>query len=158
MILRRIIVFGYPLLEVLLLWWVASLIGWGFALLLVIAGFPAGAALIRNAAAKATYLSTASETEKPALTRSTTGMFLAGLLIMIPGFATDFLGCLVLLPPVQKWIVRKMGSWIQHRMVRVPGFAAYTSEGDVIQGFVITEEGTGQKSEGPEGPSPQINR
>lgn len=157
MFLRRLLVFGYPLAEILVLWFVASLIGWPIALLLLIAGFPAGAALMRNAAAKSSLLRTASDSERPRIAQSVTGMFLSGLLIMIPGFITDLIGILVLIPWIQRWMIRHSGAWIESRMVKVPGFATYT-EGDIIQGVVISEDFTDKKSEGPEGPSPQISR
>ena len=156
MLIRRLLLFGYPLVEILLLWWVASMIGWGFALLLVLAGFPAGAALMRNAAAKAVTLSTSPESERPRIAQSTTGMFASGLLIMIPGFLTDILGLILLIPPIQSALFRRAGNWIELRMVRVPGFNSY-SHGEVIQGVVIEESEAHESGEEPGGPSPQIN-
>ena len=155
MLIRRLLVFGYPLTEILLLWWVASLIGWGFALLLVLAGFPAGAALMRNAAAKAVTLSTSPESERAQIAQSTTGMFASGLLIMIPGFLTDILGIILLLRPVQSALFRRAGNWIELRMVRVPGFQTY-APGEVIQGVVIKETVQDESGEEPNGSSPQI--
>ncbi|MCF8530554.1 MAG: FxsA family protein [Candidatus Nanopelagicales bacterium] len=157
MLLRRLLLFGYPLVEILLLWWIATLIGWGLALILVIAGIPAGAALMRNAAAKGATLQNAPESAKPGIARSMTSMFLAGLLIMIPGFLTDLLGILLLLPPVQQWTSRRMGNWVQARMVRTPGFTGY-ARGDVVQGYVVMDNNPQKSDEGPEGPSPEISR
>lgn len=169
MLLRRLIVFGYPLIEILLLWLVANFIGWLAAIVLVIAGLPAGAALMRNAAAKYVTARDANETERPRIVRSSTGMFLAGLLIMIPGFLTDLLGVLLLIPPIQKFALSRVGAWTQARMVRVPGFMAYTYRGDVVQGTVVEgavldesfetqNDETQNEGEEPQGPSPEIMR
>jgi UPF0716 protein FxsA len=155
MLIRRLLILGYPLAEILLLWWVASMIGWGFALLLFLAGFPAGAALIRNAAAKAATLSTVPESKRPRIAQSTTGMFASGLLLMIPGFLTDLVGIILLLPPVQSALFRRAGKWIELRMVRVPGFNVY-SRGEVIQGVVIEETGADESGEEPNDSSPHI--
>jgi len=149
MFLRRIVFIGYPLAEFLVLWWVASLIGWGFALLLVIAGFPAGAALMRNAAAKATTLQLADPEQRPTIARSTTMMFLAGILVMIPGFITDVVGIALLFPPLQRVVARSTGAWVGARMTRVPGFNSsgfsgeqfgFYAQGDVVQGFVVNSQ------------------
>lgn len=149
MYLRRLVFIGYPLTEFLILWWVASLIGWGFALLLVIAGFPAGAALMRNAAAKATTLQSAPDDQRPAIARSSTMMFLAGVLVLIPGFISDLFGFALLLPPLQRVVARYAGTWVGKRMTRVPGFNAsglsgeqfgFYAQGDVVQGFVVNPE------------------
>lgn len=157
MFIRRLLIFGYPLAEILVLWFVASLVGWPIALLLLIAGLPAGAALIRNAAAKWTLLSEVPEVKRSAVAQSATGMFLSGLLIMIPGFITDVIGLLVLIPPIRRLMVRRSGTWLERRMMKVPGFAAY-SHGDVIQGIVVFDDSENEKGEGPQGPSPEISR
>jgi UPF0716 family protein affecting phage T7 exclusion len=156
MLIRRLLIFGYPLVEILLLWWVASIIGWGFALLLVLAGFPAGAALMRNAAAKSVTLSTAPDSDRPKILRGATGMFASGLLIMIPGFLTDLLGLILLFPPVQSLLFRRAGNWIQMRMMSVPGFNG-PANGQVIKGVVIIETDKNETGEEPRGSSPQIN-
>ncbi len=149
MFLRRLVIIGYPLAEFLVLWWVASLIGWGFALLLVIAGLPAGAALMRNAAAKATTLQSAEPEQRPTIARSSTMMFLAGVLVMVPGFITDVVGVALLFPPLQRVVARSSGVWVGKRMTRVPGFNAsgfsgeqfgFYAQGDVVQGFVVNSE------------------
>lgn len=149
MFLRRLLVFGYPLIEILLLWWVASLIGWGFALLLLIAGFPAGAAIMRNAAAKVALMQETPEAQRPKIARDSAMMFTSGLLVMIPGYLTDIIGIVLLVPFVRSRVVTWIGSWMSIRMMRVPGFsttgfsgaqfASYV-DGEVIQGVVIKEE------------------
>jgi UPF0716 protein FxsA len=161
----RLILFGYPLVEILLLWWVASMTGWGIALLLILAGFPAGAALMRNAAAKASLVAATPDEGKPKIARSSALMFVSGLFIMIPGFATDVIGLILLIPPVGNRVVKAFGAWISLRMVRMPGFgnAGFTGsqfasyvDGEVIRGVVISEDDPDQHGNGgPSGP-PQI--
>lgn len=157
MFTRRLLLFGYPLIEILLLWLVASLIGWIPAILLLIAGLPAGAALMRNAAAKYLSAREASESDRASVIRSSTGMFLSGLLIMIPGFLTDVIGILLLIPPIQRLALSRVGAWTQARMVRVPGFTACTYGGEVIQSVVV-EEFDHEKGEEPPDSSPEISR
>jgi UPF0716 protein FxsA len=161
----RLLIFGYPLIEILLFWWVASLTGWGIAILLIIAGFPAGAALMRNAAAKASVVSTTPDAEKPKVARSAALMFVSGVLILLPGFATDVLGIIFLIPPIGNRIVQAFSTIIGARMVRMPGygnagftgsqFASYV-DGEVIRGVVISEDDPDEhENGGPFGP-PQI--
>jgi UPF0716 protein FxsA len=161
MFLRRLLFFGYPLAEILVLWLVATLIGWPLALLLLLAGFPVGAAILRNAATKSQQLRTASEIERPRIVQSVTGMFLSGLLFLIPGFITDALAVFVLIPSIQRLVIRVTGTWIDSRMVRVPGFSAYAQgdfmQGDVIRGVVIPDDSANEQGEGPRGPSPEIS-
>lgn len=149
MIMRRLLFFGYPLAEILVLWLVATLIGWPIALLLLIAGFPVGAALMRNAATKSHQLRSATDSERPKIAQSMTGIFASGLLFFIPGFITDFIGMLMLIPGIQRWTIRTSGTWIEGRMVRVPGFSTYP-HGDIIQGVVILDDSES-------GPSPEIS-
>ncbi|NCG02082.1 MAG: FxsA family protein [Actinomycetales bacterium] len=158
----RIVLFAYPLIELLLLWWVASITGRAIAMLLIIAGFPIGAALIRNAAAKASVIVTTADENKPQVARSSALMCGSGVLIMIPGFATDLIGLILLIPPIGNRVVRALGSWIGLRMIRMPGFgsAGFTGsefasyvDGEVIRGMVIDEETFVQpENGGPEGP------
>ncbi len=161
MFLRRLLFFGYPLAEILVLWLVATLIGWPIALLLLIAGFPVGAAILRNAASKSQQLRTASEIERPRIAQSVTGMFLSGLLFLIPGFITDVIAVFMLIPSIQRLVIRVTGTWFESRMVRVPGFSVYAQgdfmQGDVIRGVVIPDDSANEQGEGPRGPSPEIS-
>jgi UPF0716 family protein affecting phage T7 exclusion len=81
----RLIVFGYPLAEILVLWGVASLIGWGWALLGLLAGFPIGLALMRNAGNSAAASMQAGPERAAALASSMAGQFAAGVLFFIQG-------------------------------------------------------------------------
>jgi UPF0716 protein FxsA len=57
-------------------------------------------------------------------------LLVAGGLLLVPGFVTDFLGALLLLPPV-RWIPRRWAA--RHRYVRT---------GNVVYGRVIDVRGT----------------
>lgn len=134
----RLLVFGYPLLEVATAYLVAVWIGWGWMLLLLLAGIPAGFAVMRNAGDAAMRdvqrAQAAGGTVDPG--RHATA-FVAGLLIAIPGFWTDLLGVLLLLPPTRRLFSRRGRAWLDSRVttVRMPG-VRYPG-GDVIQGTVI---------------------
>ena len=62
----RLIVFGYPLVEFLLVWLIASVIGWGWALIGIVLGVPVGMAIIRNASAGARVALQETEPERAA--------------------------------------------------------------------------------------------
>lgn len=136
----RLLFFGYPLAEILVLWGVASIIGWGWALLGILAGIPIGFALMRNAGASATGLMQANaagdQQRTMAMASSMTGQFVAGVLIAIPGYLTDVIGLALLLPGVRGAIGRRAirryrtSPW----MSRMPG------SGPIIQGTVIVED------------------
>lgn len=136
----RLLVFGYPLAEILVLWGVASIIGWGWALLGILAGIPIGLALMRNAGASATSLMQANAEGDSIRARriasSMSGQFVAGALIAIPGYVTDVMGIAILIPGVRNALGRKVmrllggNSWL----ARMPG------AGPIVQGTVIVED------------------
>lgn len=136
----RLIVFGYPLAEVLAFWGVATVIGWGWAFVGLILGIPVGLALIRNAGASAAGLMQANATPDPqevAQTASSmTGQFVAGVLIAIPGYLTDLMGLALLLPGVRNAIGRR----VMRRYGTSPWVARMPGSGPIIQGTVIVED------------------
>ena len=134
----RLLVFGYPLVEIVTAYLVAQWLGWGWMLLLLLAGFPVGFAVMRNAgdAAMADLERAARTGDQVDSGRHALG-FVAGLLILVPGFWTDLAGLLLLLPPVQRLLRTRSRTWVEGRFttIRMPG-VRYPS-GDVIQGTVI---------------------
>lgn len=148
----RLLLFGYPLLEVATAYLVAQWIGWGWTILLLLLGFPIGFAVMRNAGDAAMRdLQRAAQTGvEPDAGRHGLA-FVAGLLFLIPGLWTDLAGLLLLLPPVQRLVRRRGGTWISARAtsVRMPG-VSYPS-GDVIQGTVIRQDA----APGDEPPTPR---
>jgi UPF0716 protein FxsA len=132
----RLIVFGYPLAEVLVLWAVASLIGWGWALLGLLAGFPIGLALMRNAGNTAAASVQAGPERTAQLASSMAGQFAAGVLFFIPGYLTDLVGALLLLPGVRAGV----GRWMARRFHQQTWYSRFPGSGDVIRGTVIVED------------------
>lgn len=121
----RLLVFGYPLVEILAFWGVATLIGWGWALVLIVIGVPAGWALVRMAG---------EEASRGRGDRAL-GMGLAGVLIMVPGFVTDIAGLVLLLPPVRRALGARLQAWVAVSPIRM-GFTT----GDVVQGEILRPE------------------
>lgn len=151
----RLLFFGYPLAEILVLWGVASLIGWGWALLGIIAGIPIGFALMRNAGASAAGLMEATnagdQQRASAMASSMTGQFVAGVLIAIPGYLTDLIGLGLLLPGVRNAIGRR----VMRRYRTSPWMTRMPGSGPIIQGTVIVEDPRYETNpDTPENPSP----
>jgi UPF0716 protein FxsA len=140
----RLLLFGYPLLEVVTAYAVGLWLGWGWMILLLLAGIPVGFAVMRNAGDAAMIdLQRAAQTgEEPDAGRHGLA-FLGGLLIMIPGFWTDLAGLLLVLPPTQRLLRKRSRTWLESRVmtVRMPG--VHYPGGDVIQGTVITDDTVG---------------
>lgn len=136
----RLLFFGYPLAEILALWGVASLIGWGWALLGILAGIPVGIALMRNAGASAAGLMEATNSgdqqRATAMASSMTGQFVAGILIAIPGYLTDVVGLALLLPGVRN----AMGRRVVNRYRTSPWMSRMPGSGPIVQGTVIVED------------------
>lgn len=142
---RRLLVFGFPLLEVVTAYAVAQLIGWGWMLLLLIAGIPAGFAVMRNAGdAAMSDAVQAQQTGQPLDGGRHALTFVGGVLIAIPGFWTDLVGLLLAVPLTQRLFRARARRWFEARFttVRMPGIR-YPNEGDVIQGVVIRREDEG---------------
>lgn len=131
----RAMVFGYPLIEVLAAWAVATWIGWGWTILLLLAGLPIGFVILRRAARAATAELVA---QRPP-TAGLAAVFIGGLLIAIPGFVTDVLGAVLVIPLTRRLLLAAIGPALQARMVamRVPG-TGYS--GEVIIGEVVVQD------------------
>jgi len=52
-------------------------------------------------------------------------LLLAGLLLLIPGFATDAIGLLLFIPPLRQWIGLRLWRWFKAR----PGVRFHTGHG-----------------------------
>ena len=152
----RLIFFGYPLAEILVLWGVASLIGWGWALLGLLAGFPIGLALMRNAGNSAAASVQAGPERAAELASSMAGQFAAGVLFFIPGYLTDLVGALLLLPGVRAGV----GRWMARRFNQQAWYSRFPGSGDVIRGTVIIEDLRVDDPDEPddERPPPELGR
>lgn len=91
--------------------WVGGWIGVLPTLLLLVAGGIVGAALFRSAGVNAANMlrqPLAGPSQGRELAGTTLARVAAGLLFILPGFASDFLGLLLLLPAVQRQITARM--------------------------------------------------
>lgn len=143
---RRLVVFGYPLLEIITIVGVAQFIGWGWTILVLIAGIPIGFAIMSRAGRSA-FSSMRDASRAGRLPDGTAGThalaFLAGALIAIPGLWTDLAGALLLVPAVQRRVSRRYGPRVTAFTttaggMRPPSFGT----SDVIQGTVINVDDT----------------
>lgn len=101
-----IFLLAYAGLEFFVLAQAASWLGW-YTLGLLLLGFLAGLILVRRGGLDA--LSGRREAPRALFCA------LAGLLLMTPGFVSDSLGLLLLLPPVQDFIIRRAGDYFLQR-------------------------------------------
>lgn len=98
-------------LEIASIIWVGRALGVALTLLLIVASAVLGISLFRKtglsvaAALRAPIRNAATQRD---LVGSTAFGTLAGLLFMIPGFFSDIVAVLLLLPPVQSWLVSRM--------------------------------------------------
>lgn len=139
---RRLLIFGLPLLEIATAYVVAQLIGWGWMFLLLFLGIPAGFALMRNAGDAAMRDAIAAQQSGRPIDASRHALaFVGGVLIAIPGFWTDLLGLLLVIPVTQRLFRSRARRWTEGRFtaVRMPGIR-FPAEGDVIQGTVIQRD------------------
>jgi UPF0716 protein FxsA len=124
----KFIALGYPIVELIALWLVAQWIGWGSAIILLLLGIPVGFIIMGKASRK-----------RPV-------WFLAGLLVAIPGFVTDLIGFVLLLPPIQRSLERRGRAWLEANVTFLDfsgGAAQMRSpydSGDVVPGMVIHED------------------
>lgn len=103
---------------------VAAVLGVLVTLLLVIFSSCVGISLVRNQGIK-TFMQmqqklAAGESPAAEMVKSVS-LVLAGFLLLIPGFFTDFLGLLLLLPPIQKSLTLKL---MPHLNIYRGGFSA----------------------------------
>jgi len=143
---RRLVVFGYPLLEILTIVGVAQLIGWGWTILILIAGIPIGFTVMSRAGRSA-FASMREASRDGRIPEGSAGThalsFLAGALIAVPGLWSDLAGVLLLLAPVQHLLRRRYGPRVTAFTstaggLRPPSFGT----SDVIKGTVIHTDDT----------------
>jgi UPF0716 protein FxsA len=140
-----LLVAAYAVLELVLLVMVAEWIGWLLTLLLLLVGFVAGASVIKRAGLKA--FAAARKGSVPEGEARTVVTVVGGVLLMIPGFISDALGLLCLVPPVAKQLQRApmallrrgpLGNAVRlQEQVRI-----HRPDGKVVQGEVVHEDGT----------------
>ncbi|MCS2149459.1 FxsA family protein [Scandinavium manionii] len=132
-----IAVFLYVYIEISIFIQVAHVFGVLMTLILVIFTSVIGMSLVRNQGFKNFMLMQqkmqAGESPAAEMIKSVS-LIIAGLLLVLPGFFTDFLGMLLLLPPVQKHLTLKLMPHL--RFARTPGggFNAGSGGGETFDG------------------------
>lgn len=151
---------AWLVLEIWLLTVVAGATSGLLVLLLLIGGLLLGGYVIKRAGRRAfRNLTEAVRQQQSGSAAPPTGSgggegnaltMLAGLLLIIPGFVSDAVGLLFLLPPVRKAVARRVERSLDRRMrAAVPGGLSdafqqariHHPDGKVVQGEVIRDEG-----------------
>ena len=117
---------------------VASAIGVFMTLVLVVLTSCLGVSLVRNQGIRNLSLIQqkiqAGESPAAEMIKSVS-LVLAGILLVLPGFFTDFLGLLLLLPPVQKLLVSRVLPFIRVYQPQTNQFAGNAAnQGNVYEG------------------------
>ncbi len=150
-----------PAIEIFVIVTVAHAIGFGATLLLLVAAAVLGSYVMRRAGASwwralrgrvTTVDGVAVDGQRPdgrAAARAAL-LFLAGLLLFLPGFVSDALGLLLLLPPVRGLLQAATAAWFVRRFSAVsgPGGVRIWSRpdtggpqhGDIVRGEVVRGE------------------
>ncbi|MFH8133117.1 FxsA family protein [Pantoea osteomyelitidis] len=132
--LPLVIFFLLAWLEITIFIQVAHVLGVLLTMLLVIFTSCIGISLVRNQGVKNFMIMQEKlvRNESPAAEMiKSVSLILAGFLLLLPGFFTDFIGLLLLLPPVQKHLTLKLMPHL--RVWRGPGAgpdSGYTVDGE----------------------------
>ena len=125
-----IAIFLYVYIEISIFIQVAHVLGVLLTLVLVIFTSVIGMSLVRNQGFKNFVLMQ----QKMAAGENPAALIIAGLLLLLPGFFTDFLGLLLLLPPVQKHLTVKLMPHLRFSRMPGGGFSAGTGGGNTFDG------------------------
>jgi len=132
---RRLLFFGYPLLEIVTFFAFVTWFGWAWALLISFIGIPVGWVVFRNAGRSA--LASAKANATPS--RSATFRMLAGVLLMIPGFWTDVAAAIILIPQVQGRLAAPFTNLNTSTGGMNWRVRTWRNDADIVQGVVIHE-------------------
>lgn len=142
----RYLFIAYVIAEVASLIVMGSLIGIGWTFLLLLATFVGGGFLIRTMGAEVMALLRRGQLQPQEIAKALPKahlQLLAGLLLIIPGFASDMLALLALLPPVQSYASRLTGGWLGRYSPKPQG--GVVIEGEAVEVDVETVEIEGPK-------------
>jgi UPF0716 protein FxsA len=132
-----IAIFLYVYIEISIFIQVAHVFGVLLTLVLVIFTSVIGMSLVRNQGFKNFVLMQqkmeAGESPAAEMVKSVS-LILAGLLLLLPGFFTDFLGLLLLLPPVQKHLTMKLLPHLHFSRMPGGGAGAGSNNGQTFDG------------------------
>lgn len=132
-----IALFLYVYVEISIFIQVAHVFGVLMTLILVIFTSVIGMSLVRNQGFKNFLLMQqkmqAGESPAAEMIKSVS-LIIAGLLLVLPGFFTDFLGLLLLLPPVQKHLTLKLMPHLRFSGMPGGGFSSGAGAGETFEG------------------------
>ena len=130
-------VFLYVYIEISIFIQVAHVFGVLLTLVLVIFTSVIGMSLVRNQGFRNLMLmqQKIAEGESPAAEMiKSVSLIIAGLLLLLPGFFTDFLGLLLLLPPVQKLLTVRLMPHLRFNRMPGGGFSTGSQGGQTFDG------------------------
>jgi UPF0716 protein FxsA len=111
-ILWFLLFLSWPVAEIAIFVQVGQAIGWLGAILLTIGTAVAGSILLRIQGFNTMnrFLAAAEKGEAPVgpVLLDGMGIFVAGLLLLLPGFISDVLGLLLFIPPLRRWLIAMM--------------------------------------------------
>lgn len=132
-----IAVFLYVYIEISIFIQVAHVLGVLLTLLLVIFTSIIGMSLVRNQGFKNLMLMQrkmeAGESPAEEMIKSVS-LIIAGILLLLPGFFTDFLGLLLLFPPLQKLLTLRLMPHLRFHRMPGGGFSAGDRNGQTFDG------------------------
>lgn len=169
--LTRVAMIAYPIIEILLIFWVGNTIGWGWTALLLVLGVVVGFVVMRAAGRDAfSAIATPMQRHQPYVEideqtgvaqtvhpnsqpsaeeieqasgelRQSGVLFLSGVLFAIPGFLTDVVAALLLLPPVRRFAAGRMPQGSAAPTVVVQGETVHRSDDTAATPYDSQEPG-----------------
>ncbi len=109
-----IVLIGVSFVEIALFIWIGGLIGIGWTLLAIVASAVIGVALIRRQGMQVlAEAQAAAARNEPPLKPVFDGfcLLVAGIFLLTPGFLTDLLGFLLLVPPLRHAMGKRLWDW-----------------------------------------------
>lgn len=140
--LPLILLFLLVYIEITLFIKVSDVLGVALTLILIISTSCLGVSMVRQQGFRTLIQmqTKLAQGENPAAEMvKSVSLFIAGFLLLIPGFFTDFLGLLLLLPPVQKLLTLRMMPYI-HVFGSPSGFSGGDAGAGSQGGYTVEGE------------------
>jgi UPF0716 protein FxsA len=141
--LIAVIAIALPFLEIAGFVWLGSKLGVALTLVWVIGAMMAGLALLRHTGLQAVgHLRAAlAEGKEPGHSIIDAACFAAAaILLIIPGFVSDALALLLMLPMTRHWLLRRTATHFETRVYRAPGGAGGGASGVIHGEFTVVSE------------------
>lgn len=131
--------FALPFLEIAGFVWIGGRLGIAITLLWVMAAMVAGLLLLRRTGMQAVgrLRAAMAEGREPGHSMLDAACFaVAAILLIIPGFVTDALALILVLPATRHWLLRRMARHFETRVYRRHGAASGVIHGE----FTVVSE------------------